>query len=99
MKYNFHPSEGCCLARETTITCLSLLPVAIGRDADLDVKRYCEPIPQVPIDVGQLRMPVTNCLIAAALLSLLALHFHPCSLSFFQKILKSVFTGDSTMID
>jgi hypothetical protein len=44
-------------------------------------------------------MPVTNFLIAAALLSLLALHFHPCSLSFFQKVLKSVFTGDSTMID
>lgn len=94
-----YPSEGCCLAKKFNITCLSLLPVAIRRDANLDVKRHCEPIPQVPIDVGQPRMSVTNLLIATALLSLLALHFHPYSLSFFQKVLKSVFTGDSTMID
>jgi len=94
-----YPSEGCCLAKKFNITCLSLLPVAIRRDANLGIKRNCEPMPQVPIDVGQLRIPVTNFLIAAALLSLLALHFHPHSLRFFQKVLKSVFTGDSTMID
>jgi hypothetical protein len=92
-------SEVCFLAKNPTNTCLSLLPVAISRDANLNVKRYCEPIPPGPIDVGQLRMPVTNFLIAAALLSLLALHFHPHSLSFIEKVLKSVFTGGSTMID